>query len=76
MLRLDQRQQETRSLMEQLVLVPSPATVSPVQAELMHREVTSLLMELLQATQPEPLQEIARLSGLPLPSPSPLVSES
>lgn len=72
MRRLEARQQETRALVEQLALRdPQPAPVlSPVQAEMHHREVTSLLLELLQATQPEPTAELAQRIGLPTPPPS------
>ena len=62
--RLDDRQRETRGLVEQLVLLPQE---QPVTAELRHRELTALLMEVLQALQPPPEQEIAQQLGLPVP---------
>ena len=42
-----------------------PVALSPVQAELQHRETQALLLELLQATQPDPVAEISRLAGRP-----------
>lgn len=77
MRRLEARQAETRALVEQLALVQHPLPVSPVQAELMHREVTGLLLELLQATQPDPVDQLSDLlSGQPLPTPTSPSSES
>lgn len=63
--RLEARQRETRALVEQLALKEPPATLGPVQAELQHRELVSLLMELLQETQEPPELDLARRLGLP-----------
>lgn len=70
MQRLEARQRETRALVEQLALKEHPLPVSPVQAELHHKELTSLLLELLQETQPNPVEQLAEMVGLPMPPPS------
>jgi hypothetical protein len=57
-------------LVEQLALRPQEKQVLPVtaaQADLQHREQMEVLLELLQATQPEAELEIARLIGQPPP---------
>lgn len=69
MLRLEARQAETRALLEQLVLKQEPATLSPVQAEMQHREVMGLLLELLQEMQPDPVEQVSALLSGPLPPP-------
>lgn len=54
--RLEQRQQETRALVEQL------APANPQE-----QEIQELLLEILNSLQPPPELEIARQLGLPRP---------
>lgn len=76
--RMSDRQELLLRMVEEQLLHPpvtlpeqQPATAT--QVELQHRETVSLLMELLQETQPNPLEEIFRLSG-PAPATNSLPS--
>lgn len=75
--RLEAQHLETRLLVMELVERPTPSPgMSPLQAEMHHKEVTSLLLELLQETQPDPETELGRLIGLSPPKTSPPSSGS
>jgi hypothetical protein len=71
-IRLGQVQEQMLQLLEHReqkpLVVEVPLTAA--QAERQHREVTSLLLELLQATQPNPVEQLAEMVGLPMPPPS------
>lgn len=73
-LRLAAAQQETRALVEQLALRPEPslpAVVSPVQAEMQHRETQALLLELLDSLRPPAEEQVlSLLTGRQTPPPS------
>lgn len=76
-LRLAQEQQRLRELMEQLVLRPERPTLSPVQAEMQHRETQALLLDLLDSLQPKAEEQLTGLlSGRPTPPPTPRASDS
>lgn len=72
-IRLGAQQQEILGRQQEALdrLLARPLPVSPVQAELMHREVTSLLLDLLQETQPDPVEQLAETLGLMPPPSSP-----
>jgi hypothetical protein len=71
LMRLGQEQREVLALQQAAVerLLARPLPVSPVQAELHHREVTSLLLELLQETQPSAEEQLLQVTAsMPLSS--------
>lgn len=65
MQRLDSQQRLILQLLEHREAQPLQLPLTAVQAELQHKELTELLLELLSSQQPEPGAEIARLIGLP-----------
>lgn len=79
-IRLGERQEQVQAAQQEAVLRllerQSQAPMTAVQAELQHREVVSLLLELLQETQEPPELALARMVGLPTGRPTSLDSAS